>query len=97
MPSQSALQLRLVGELPARDIVEMHAQADRLIAFSTQFGLPLFAIIGHFFVGLALHHKGQVAAGIGRMEEALAAFEQANFKLAVQRLGISCRTVAESQ
>lgn len=65
------------------DIEEMHAQANRLIAISTEFGLPLYTIMGHFWVGLALHREGQVDAGIGCMERALAAIEQANYKLAV--------------
>jgi tetratricopeptide (TPR) repeat protein len=73
----------LWGNYLLGDIEEVHAQANRMVAISTEFGLQLFAIIGHFWVGWALYRKGEAAIGIGLMEKALAAFERANFKLTV--------------
>jgi class 3 adenylate cyclase/tetratricopeptide (TPR) repeat protein len=65
------------------DIAAMHAQASRLLAISTEFGLQLYAPIGQFFLGLAFYEEGEAELGIDHMEKALAALERANFKLAV--------------
>jgi predicted ATPase len=65
------------------DIERLRIQASRLVATATEFGLQFYQPIGQFFLGLALYEQGQTDLGIGHMEKALAAFERANFKLAV--------------
>lgn len=65
------------------DIERLRVQASRLVTIATEFGLQFYQPIGQFFLGLAHYEQGQTELGIGHMEKALAAFERANFKLAV--------------
>ncbi len=62
---------------------ELHVQAQRLVDVSRDFGLPLYAPIGQFFLGLSFHAKGDVDRGIDHMEQAISLFEQTNFRLAL--------------
>jgi class 3 adenylate cyclase/tetratricopeptide (TPR) repeat protein len=85
-PHTTAISISYAGVLVSYlrdDFDEMQRQAERMVAISTEFGLQLFATIGHFYVGLASYWAGHVEAGFAQMEAALAVFDRAGYKLGV--------------
>jgi len=65
------------------DVRGMSSQAERLVAITEEYGLGIFATVGHFFIGWAQFRRGETEAGIAGMQQAVATFDRGGFRLAV--------------